>query len=172
MEEAGFQIRAATKDDVDKIKENIKYTLANPEGRTQRKKYADAVDRNEILVLTRYDPKERVDEVHGFIEWHTKVDGTVTIRDAGTSGEQPNVSLLKRLVRELLRLLHPPTATVKVRADQPDWNAVFRETPGFIFEGKEFSRPHYRNIYEWSAEAERLALRGARRALPRAARGR
>lgn len=162
MEEAGVQIRMARLEDVEQIRQSIRYTLANPEGRAQRKRYEDAVQRHEMLVLTRYESRERMPKVLGFVEWHTRVDGTVTIRDAGTVGDVPHVGTLKRLVRELLHLLAPPSATVKIREDQSLWNSVFQETPGFLPEGREYSRPHYRLIWTWTAETERAALRLAR----------
>lgn len=166
MEEAGVQFRFAEPEDVEQIRQSIKHTLANPEGRTQRKRYEDAIGRREVLVLTRYDSRERASKVVGFIEWHTRLDNVVTIRDAGTVGETPQPGILKRLVRELLNLLSPPSATVKVRADQAVWNDLFRETPGFELEGQEYSRPHWRNIWTWSLEAERAATRQARPVRP------
>ncbi len=172
MDEAGVQFRMATPADVEQIREFIRQTLANPEGRPQRKRYEDAVGRNELLVLTRYDPRERSGRVVGFVEWHTRVDGPVTIRDLGVVGDPPNPATLKRLVRELLRILNPPLATAKIRADQPLWNAVFEETPGFVLEGKEFSRPYWRQIWTWTLENERAALRPARPAAVPAGRGR
>jgi len=162
MEEAGVQIRLARPEDVEQIRHTIRITLANPEGRAQRKRYEDAVQRQEMLVLTRYESRERMPRVFGFIEWHTRVDGAVTIRDAGTVGDTPHVGTLKRLVREMLRMLAPPSATVKVRADQPLWNSIFEETPGFRPEGKEYSRPYWRQIWTWTAEAERAVTRPAR----------
>ena len=162
MEEAGVQIRPATLDDVEKIRQSVQYTLANPAGRPQRKRFEEAIQRHELVVLARYDPRERTDRVIGFAEWHTRVDNTVTIRDLGTAGETPNLGILKRLVRELLRMLSPAVATVKLRQDQPLWNSVFEETAGFQLEGQEFSRPYWRNIWTWTPERERALLRPAR----------
>ncbi len=162
MEEAGVQIRIARPEDVEQIRQDIRITLANPEGRTQRKRYQDAIARQEMLVLTRYEGRERGSRVFAFIEWHSRLDGAVTIRDAGTVGDVPHLGTLKRLVRELLRLLAPPSATVKVRADQSVWVSVFQETPGFVLEGQEYSRPYWRQIWTWTPEAERAATRPAR----------
>ena len=159
MEEAGVQFRPARPEDVGQIREAVRFTLANPEGRTLRKRYEDAIARNEVLVLTRFDSKEQTSKLLGFIEWHTRVDGTVTIRDAGTAGDSPQLGILKRLLRELLRHLRPPSVSVKVRSDQQVWNDLFKETTGFIPGGTEYSRPHWRTIYTWSPEYERLATR-------------
>jgi hypothetical protein len=159
MEEAGVQFRPARLDDVEQIRESVRFTLANPEGKTLRKRYEDAVARNEVLVLARFDVKTQTSTLLGFIEWHTRVDGAVTIRDAGTSGESPQLPILKRLLRELLRHLRPPSVGVKVRSDQELWNDLFKQTTGFIPGGTEYSRPHWRTIYTWTPEYERLATR-------------
>jgi len=37
------------------------------------------------------------------LEWYTRVDGVVTIKDAGTYGDLPDAAVVKRLVRELHR---------------------------------------------------------------------
>ncbi|HVC33689.1 MAG TPA: hypothetical protein VNL16_09290 [Chloroflexota bacterium] len=159
MQEAGYQLRLAVPSDVDTIRRDIRITLANPEGRAQRKRYEDAVQRNEMLVVAHYDPREHTSGITGFLEWHTKVDGVITIRDAGTTGDEPHLGTLRQLIRELLHMFEPPAASVKVRADQTVWNAVFQQVPGFLPEGREYSRPYWRNIWEWTPENERLALR-------------
>src|SRR5439155_21656646 len=146
MTEAGYQFRLAGPSDVAKIRRDVHVTLANPEGKPQRKHYEDAVSRHEVLVLVRYDPREQADEIEGFLEWHTKVDGAITIRDAGTNGDEPHVGTLRRLIRELLGMFEPPSASVKVRADLLLWNEVFQQVPGFLPEGREYSRPYWRNI--------------------------
>src|SRR5690348_9219135 len=117
MEEAGYQLRLATPSDVERIRRDIRFTLANPEGKVQR---------NEVLVVARYDAREQQDEIAGFLEWHSKVDGTITIRDAGTVGTEPHLGTLRRLIRELLHMYGPGSASVKVRADLQVWNDVFQ----------------------------------------------
>jgi hypothetical protein len=158
MEEAGVQFRLALPEDAEQIRQVVHFTLANPEGRSVRKRYEDAVARREVLVLTRYEPREKATRVQGFIEWHTRVDGPVTIRDMGSVGDTPSQGILKRLLRELIRMLQPPSASAKVRADQEAFISVFRETHGFFLEGQEYTRPHWRQIWTWTPEAERLAL--------------
>jgi hypothetical protein len=166
MDEVGIQLRVATPDDVSQIKQSIRVSLANPEGRPQRKRYQDAADRRELMVLARFDPKDRVDHVLGFIEWHSRVDNGVTIRDMGVVGDDPQPATLRRLLRELLSLLSPPMATVKLREDLTLWNTVFEETPGFVLEGREYSRPYWRRIYTWTEEDERISLQASRRNVP------
>ena len=166
MDEVGIQLRVATPEDVNQIKQNIRVSLANPEGRPQRKSYQDAADRRELMVLVRFEPRDRAEHVLGFIVWHSRVDNGVTIRDMGVVGEDPQPATLRRLLRELLSLLAPPMATVKLREDLQPWNTVFEETPGFVTEGREYSRPHWRRIYTWTQEDERLALQASRRMAP------
>ncbi|HLG50732.1 MAG TPA: hypothetical protein VKY56_03735 [Chloroflexota bacterium] len=172
MEEAGYQLRLAVPSDVESIRREIRVTLANPEGKPLRKRYEDAVQRHEMLVVTRFDPRERTEVIAGFVEWHTKVDGTITIRDAGTVGTEPQPGILRQLIRSLLHMFEPPSATVKVRADLPVWNTVFQQIPGFLPVGREYSRPYWRNIWEWTRENERAALRLATGGRPAGARRR
>jgi hypothetical protein len=166
MEDAGVQFRMARPEDVEQIRQHIPITLANPEGKTLRKRYEDAVARNEVLVLTRYDSRERASRVVGFIEWHSKVDGTITIRDAGSVGETPQLGILRRLLRELLDMARPVSATAKIRGDLQVWNSLFEETPGFRLEGREYSRPYWRHIWTWTVENERAAARPQRPTVP------
>src|SRR5919201_1027362 len=49
MDASPYDIRLARVDDLDLIKASIRRTLNNPEGRSQRKKFADAVARGELL---------------------------------------------------------------------------------------------------------------------------
>lgn len=167
MEEAIYNIRMAVPEDLEQIKANIRRTMANPEGKALRKGFKDAIERREVLVLERLAPKEKVGKVSAFIEWYTKVDGTVTIRDIGTVGEEPNEGTAKRLIRELLHLIAPPEAHVKLRADLTAWNNIFQDLPGFQLEGREYSRPHWKAIWRWTPEAERRERQRAR--VPRGA---
>ena len=166
MDAAPYNLRLATAADIDKIRAAVRRTLNNPEGKSGRKTYADAVGRGELLVLTRRE-RNGSETVDAFVEWHSRVDGPVTIRDAGSAGDQPNAGHVKRLLRELLRMARPPSATVKVDADLPVWNEVFAETPGFVREGQEYSRPRYRNIWTWTPAAEQLMRERMRSSQPR-----
>ncbi len=159
MAETGYHLRLAAPDDIAQIRKNLRRTMSNPEGRAQRKRYNDAIDRREMLVFVHSDPAEGEEVIEAFLEWHMKVDGTATIRDAGTTGEQLQVGHVRRLIREMLRTYNPSVASVKLRSDLEDWNGVFEGLPGFILEGREYSRPHWRTIWEWTEAAERSATR-------------
>jgi hypothetical protein len=155
MDASPYDIRLARVADLDLVKASIRRTLNNPEGRSQRKKFADAIDRGELLILVRRE-RGGAEEVDAFVEWHSRVDGAVTIRDAGWSGDEPNPGHVKRLLRELLRMTAPPSASVRVEADQQTWNAVFGETAGFRSEGREYSRSKWWNLWSWSPANEQV----------------
>lgn len=153
MDESPYNLRLATLDDADTLRRTIHFTLTSPEGKGQRKQYRDAVERREVLVLEHVDPKDRrPTTIDGFVEWHTRIDGTVTIRDAGTVGDEMRAGVIKRLVREMLRIYQPSLVRVKTRQDQEAWTNVFRELPGFEFEGREYTRPHWYLLWAWSGD--------------------
>src|SRR5215216_1769111 len=128
MDATLYDIRLARSDDLDRLRTSVRRTLNNPEGKAQRKKFADAIERGELLVLTH---RERNGEaVEGFVEWHSRVDGGITIRDAGWAGDEPNPGNVKRLLRELLLMARPPVASVKVEADNQPWDGLFGEAMG------------------------------------------
>lgn len=155
MEESPYNIRLATPEDVEVLRRSIRFTLSSPEGKGQRKQYRDGIERREVLVLERSEPKDRHKVIDGFLEWHTRIDGTVTIRDAGTTGDEIKPGVIKRLVREMLRLYQPPLVRVKTRRDQGVWTNIFRELPGFALEGVEYARPHWRILWAWSPDRAR-----------------
>ncbi|MBI3967344.1 MAG: hypothetical protein HY329_17055 [Chloroflexi bacterium] len=165
MDQSPYNIRLATLEDVDELKANVRYTLASPEGKTPRKQFKDAVERREILVLEVLDPKDRTHKLAGFLEWHTRIDGTVTLKDAGSTGGGVQPTIIKRLIREMLNTYGPSVMRVKVRSDLEVWNSIFRELPGFEYEGREYTRPHFRSLYEYSGD--RAAATPPRRFPPR-----
>lgn len=149
MAEAGLVIRSASPADADSIRRSIKNTLANPDGKRGRRNFEEAAERQELLIMERFDPLERRMKVVGFVEWHLRVDGSANLRDVGTTGEEPEPAIAKRLLREFLRLVAPSSLQAKIREDQTIWNEVFSELPRFRLEGREFSRPHWRNVWVW-----------------------
>ncbi len=159
MAETGYQIRMATLDDIEQIKKNIRRTMSNPEGRAQRKQYAEAIARQELMVLIHFDPKQPSEIVEAFLEWHVKVDGAVTIRDAGSVGDELQVGYIRLLLREMLRTYNPVSASAKIRVDLAEWNSIFEGLPGCVLEGREFSRPYWRAIWTWTQATERAAAR-------------
>jgi len=155
MAEAAYNIRLATLEDAEKLRQSVRCTLSSPEGKGQRKQYREGVERREILVLEHYDAKERTRKLEGFLEWHTRLDGTVTIRDAGCTGEEVRPGIIKRLVRELLHLYSPPLVRAKTRADQALWTSIFQELPGFRPEGREYTRTYWFILWSWEGDVVR-----------------
>jgi hypothetical protein len=163
MQESGYRIRAAEPSDVPQLRESIVRTLAHPTGDGKRTSYKGAAERGELMLLERYNPREKTWRIEGFVEYHLRVDDTLTIRDVGSSSDPPNPAAVKFLLLDLLRTVQPVSATVKVRQDAAAWNEILQNTPGWSQEGREYRRPHYIIIWRWSREAAERALRGAPR---------
>ena len=163
MPESPYGIRAAEPADAATLRQSIVRTLAHPEGDGRRTSYTGAADRGELMLLERYTGRGQPGRIEGFIEYHLRLDDTLTIRDIGSSSDPPDPAAVKFLLLELLRTLRPLEATLKVREDAETWIDILRDTPGFSEEGREYRRPHYVSIWRWSREAAERALR----ALPR-----
>ncbi|MCL4508798.1 MAG: hypothetical protein M1296_04635 [Chloroflexi bacterium] len=148
--EPTYQLHVATVEDCDRIYESIGNSLARPRGKTPRRNYVEAAKRNELLILERHDPREDRWLLEGMLEWYTRVDGVVTIKDAGTKGEEPDPAVVKRLVRELIQIQSPVEVRAKTKDDQTAWLRIFHDLPGFRLEGREYSRPHWVYLWSWA----------------------
>ncbi len=163
-DELSFRIRAAEPEDLARMRGAVNVSLAHPEGRSRAASLRSAQQRNELMLLERYGAREKDWVIGGFIEWHMRVDDTLTLRDVGSVGETPHAGIVKHLVDELLRSLSPVSATCVVRRDAQVWNEILQSIAGFFVEGPpEYRRPHYYNIWKWSPELAREARRGGRR---------
>jgi hypothetical protein len=163
MDELAYRIRAAEPDDLAAIRSTIKVSLAHPEGRGRGTSLRTALQRGELLLLERYDTREKDWAVGGFVEFHMRVDDTLTLRDLGTIGDTPHAGVAKHLIGELFNQLGPQSATCVVRRDAEAWNEILASIPGFEVDGPpEYRRPHYYNIWKWSPELARQAQRGGR----------
>jgi hypothetical protein len=163
-DELSFRIRAAEPDDLAALRGAINVSLTHPEGRSRSASLRTAQQRDELMILERYDRREKSWVVGGFIEWHMRVDDTLTLRDVGSVGDTPHAGIVKHLVDELLRSLSPLSATAVVRRDAEVWSEILAGIPGFFIDGPpEYRRPHYYNIWKWSPELAREARRGGRR---------
>ncbi|MCC6179105.1 MAG: hypothetical protein IT305_27660 [Chloroflexi bacterium] len=175
MDELAFRIRSAEPEDLPVLRSSISSSLAQPEGRGRGTSLRTAQQRNELLLLERYDARDKDWVIGGYVEFHMRVDDVLTIRDVGTAGETPHAGIAKHLLGELLRSLAPESATCVVRRDVEVWNGILASIPGFYVEGPpEYRRPHYYNIWKWSPELARESQRGGRRGggAPRGGRGR
>lgn len=156
VDEAGYNLRLATPEDGKKIRGAIRFSLANPEGKAGRKSFTDSAERGELLLMERQETRGSEPILLGFIEWRSRVDGGVTIRDLGSAGDEPQPTILKRLVREMLNLVFakPGEVTLKVRTDQEQWTNMIGDLPGFQVSEREFSRGAWWSIWEWTGEPE------------------
>jgi hypothetical protein len=156
MDELAFRIRTAEPDDAAFLRKADRSTLTHPDGQSRSETFRGAIDRNELLLLERYDNREKSWAIVGFIDYHMRVDDTLTVRDIGTLGESVHAGVVRHLLDELLRSANPVAASLKVRSDAEAWNAIFASTPGFEFAGREYRRPHWYSVWEWSRERARL----------------
>ncbi len=167
MQELPYRIRVAEPDDVAALRETIVRTLAHPDGQGRRVSYKGAAERGELMLLERHTPRDKSWRVEGFIDYHLRVDDTLTIRDIGSSTDPLNPAAIKQMLHYVLRTPRLVSATVKARQDATAWNEILADTPGFEEEGREYRRPHYIIIWRWTRESEardqRTAGRGRRR---------
>lgn len=162
VEELSFRIRTATSEDAPSVRAIATSTLSHPEGKGRREGYRAAIQRGELLVLDRNDPRARNWRITAFVEFHIRVDDILTIRDMGTEGDLPHSGMIKQLVSELVLSLAPLEVGLKVRADAAAWNEVIQSMSGFVLEGSEYRRPHWINVWKWTRETAALAARPSR----------
>ena len=156
MEELAFRFRRAEPEDARTLRSLPKATLTHPDGQGRSETFKGAIGRGELLLLERYDAREKTWNIGGFVDYHLRVDDALTIRDVGTVGEALHTGVVRQLLEELLRSAAPLTASVKVRRDAEVWNDVFASTPGCQLEGSEYRRPHWYNVWSWSRERARV----------------
>jgi hypothetical protein len=167
IDELAFRIRRAEPDDATTLRRTPKVTLTHPAGHARPESFRGAIDRGELLILERYDRREKDWVISGFVDYHMRVDDTLTIRDIGTTGEGVHAGIVRHLIDELLRSAAPVSAELKVREDAEVWNEILASTPGFERAGREYRRPHWYQVWEWSRERARQdrgrSWRGQRR---------
>ena len=129
MEELAFRFRRAEPEDARALRSLPKSTLTHPDGQGRSETFKGAIGRGELLLLERYDAREKTWNIGGFVDYHLRVDDALTIRDVGTVGETLHTGVVRQLLEELLRSAAPLTAGVKVRRDAEAWNDIFASTP-------------------------------------------
>jgi hypothetical protein len=154
-----YRLRTATVDDDTALRTGVGTTLAHPDKHGKRESYRGAASRGDILLLERYDRQEREWRVAGFLEFHLRVDDTLSIRDLGTTGEEPQAGAVRYLLDEAFGSFKPIAAQVKIRRDALAWLEIFRSVPGFYLEGEEYRRPHYWTVWRWDPARARETAR-------------
>lgn len=159
MEEArlAYRVRTAQASDAKALREAIGTTLAHPDHQGRRESYTGAASRGDILLLERYDRQAHDWQVAGFVECHMRVDDNLSIRDIGTTGEEPSTGMVRYLLDQAFDSFRPVEAQIKIRRDAAQWLDIFRAIPGFYLEGEEYRRPHYWTIWRWDRVRAREA---------------
>jgi hypothetical protein len=161
MMDLGFSLRTATLEDQAEIRNRVTATLNHPDGGARPPTLRGSIQRDEVLLLEYFDPRERHTRIGGFIEYRLRVDDSVTIREVGVEQGSSQVAIAKHLLNGLLDSVRPVAATVKVLRDATFWNEILSGIPGFQIEGPpEYSRRQYFNVWEW--RRERAVVRGPR----------
>jgi hypothetical protein len=161
-----YRVRTAEAGDAKILKSAITTTLAHPDQQGHRESYGGAAARGDILVLERYDRQTHEWHVAGFIECHMRVDDNLSIRDVGTTGDQPQTGVVRYLLDQAFNSFRPAAAQVKIRRDARTWLEIVSGIPGFYLEGEEYRRPHYWTIWRWDHEHARDAQQTQRPAAP------
>jgi hypothetical protein len=161
-----YRVRTAETGDAKTLKSAITTTLAHPEQQGRRESYSGAAGRGDILVLERYDRQAHEWNVAGFVECHMRVDDNLSIRDVGTTGDQPQTGVVRYLLDQAFNSFRPAGAQVKIRRDARTWLDIFRGIAGFYLEGEEYRRPHYWTIWRWDSQHAREAEQAAQQPAP------
>ena len=165
MEEGrlAYRVRTAEANDATALRDAITTTLAHPDHEGRRESYRGAASRGDILILERYDRAAHDWQVAGFVECHMRVDDNLSIRDVGTTGDEPQTGVVRYLLDQAFNSFRTVESQVKIRRDATVWLEIFRGIPGFYLEGEEYRRPHYWTIWRWDRERARLDAETARR---------
>jgi hypothetical protein len=161
-----YRVRTAEASDSKPLRDAIGSTLAHPDHQGHRESYSGAASRGDILVLERYDRQAHDWQIAGFVECHMRVDDNLSIRDVGTTGDEPQTAVVRYLLDQAFNSFRPQGAQVKIRRDARIWLDLFRAIPGFYLEGEEYRRPHYWTIWRWDRERAKEAERQPRQAAP------
>src|SRR5438067_9827539 len=84
-----------------------------------------------------------------------RVDDNLSIHDIGTTGDTPQIGVVRYLLDQAFNSFRPVESQVKIRRDATSWLDIVRNIPGFHLEGEEYRRPHYWTIWRWDREQAR-----------------
>ena len=175
MEEGrlAYRVRTAEAGDAAALRDAIGTTLAHPDHQGRRESYRGAASRGDILVLERYDRPAQTWHIAGFVECHMRVDDNLSIRDIGTTGDEPQTAVVRYLLDQAFNSFRPVAAQVKIRRDASDLaRDLLQAIPGFYLEGEEYRRPHYWTIWRWDRQHAKEAENRLRDQPPRNRSGR
>src|SRR6202022_354193 len=91
-----------------------------------------------------------------------RVDDNLSIRDVGTTGDEPQTGVVRYLLDQAFNSFRPVEAQVKIRRDANTWLEIFQAIPGFYLEGEEYRRPHYWTIWRWDRQRAKEAEQAQR----------
>src|SRR3977135_2886114 len=95
-----------------------------------------------------------------------RVDDNLSIRDVGTTGDEPQTGVVRYLLDQAFNSFRPVESQVKIRRDASTWLEIFQAIPGFYLEGEEYRRPHYWTIWRWDRQRAKKAEQARRPAHP------
>ena len=112
MEEGrlAYRVRTAEAADATALRDAITTTLAHPDREGRRESYRGAASRGDILILERYDRAAHDWQVAGFVECHMRVDDNLSIRDVGTTGDEPQTGVVRYLLDQAFNSFKPDNA--------------------------------------------------------------
>src|ERR1700674_5050931 len=119
------RVRTAEVDAAAALRDAIGSTLAHPDHQGRRESYRGAAARGDILVLEHYDRAAHDWQVAGFVECHMRVDDNLSIRDVGTTGDEPQTGVVRYLLDQAFNSFRPIEAQVKIRRDAAVWLDIF-----------------------------------------------
>jgi hypothetical protein len=154
-----YRVRTAEASDATALRDAIGSTLAHPDHQGRRESYQGAASRGDILILEHYDRSGQQWQVAGFVECHMRVDDNLSIRDVGTTGDEPQTGVVRYLLDQAFNSFRPAGSQVKIRRDASNWLEIFQAIPGFYLEGEEYRRPYYWTIWRWDRQKAREADR-------------
>src|SRR5207247_3156698 len=105
-----YRVRTAEAGDAAGLREASGSTLAHPDHQGRRESYTGAASRGDILILERYDRQAHEWQVAGFVECHMRVDDNLSIRDIGTTGEEPQTGMVRYLLDQAFDSFRPVEA--------------------------------------------------------------
>ena len=118
--------------------------------------------RGDILVLERYDRPAHEWHVAGFIECHMRVDDNLSIRDVGTTGDEPQTGVVRYLLDQAFNSFGPAGRRSRSAATHaPGWTSSVA-SPASISKARSTADRTTGRIWRWDRQhARRSRAAGA-----------